>query len=316
MSLQFYSPASVDEAIDLLAASPLPVDSPTQQRIRTHDNLRTYFEDHKRRPEWVRAVRYDDDPTPLGVVGAFGSPAGKMYCLDVFGLPEDPAVAGELVACATAAAVAGGADEALVFAPTDSTIDDGALVPLIEPLRAAGWRLLVERRHYEFAPRPGLADDVPTELSFVTMSDPADARLAACHREVMRGTLDAYDTSLIGRVGFEQACVESLAFLLEEAPVECISLARDRAGDVVGLVSGLVWPNRRGVVMFVGIAHDHRGHGYGRQLLAWQTRALVAANAHTLIADTDNSNVPMARAFADVGWPQTETRIDLVRADG
>jgi hypothetical protein len=33
-----------------------------------------------------------------------------------------------------------------------------------------------------------------------------------------------------------------------------------------------------------------------------------------LIADTDNDNVPMARAYADVGWQQTETRIDLVHA--
>ena len=67
-------------------------------------------------------------------------------------------------------------------------------------------------------------------------------------------------------------------------------------------------------MLFVGVARDHRGHGYGRELLAWQTRRLVAAGATTLIADTDNANVPMARAFADVGWPQTETRIDLVPA--
>jgi hypothetical protein len=35
-------------------------------------------------------------------------------------------------------------------------------------------------------------------------------------------------------------------------------------------------------------------------------------NATTLIADTDNTNVPMAKAFSSVGWIQTETRIDLV----
>ena len=40
---------------------------------------------------------------------------------------------------------------------------------------------------------------------------------------------------------------------------------------------------------------------------------LAASGATVLVADTDNSNPPMARAFADVGWPQTETRIDLVR---
>ena len=72
-------------------------------------------------------------------------------------------------------------------------------------------------------------------------------------------------------------------------------------------------PNGRAFVLFVGVCRDHRGRGYGRELLAWQTRELMAPAATVLIADTDNTNVPMARAFADVGWPQTETRIDLVR---
>ena len=128
----------------------------------------------------------------------------------------------------------------------------------------------------------------------------------------MRDTLDAYDRALVDRLGFDEACRESLAFLLDEAPVDAIRLASDAAGRVVGLVSGLARPNGRGVVMFVGVARDHRGHGYGRQLLAWQTRALVDSGVAVLIADTDNTNLAMARAFADVGWPQTETRIDLV----
>jgi len=61
------------------------------------------------------------------------------------------------------------------------------------------------------------------------------------------------------------------------------------------------------------VPYEARGHGYGRQLLAWQTRRLIDGGALTLIADTDKENVPMARGFADVGWPQTETRIDLVQ---
>jgi ribosomal protein S18 acetylase RimI-like enzyme len=69
----------------------------------------------------------------------------------------------------------------------------------------------------------------------------------------------------------------------------------------------------RAFVLFVGVCREHRGRGFGRELLAWQTRELIASGATVLIADTDNTNVPMARAFADVGWPQTETRIDLVR---
>jgi len=44
------------------------------------------------------------------------------------------------------------------------------------------------------------------------------------------------------------------------------------------------------------------------------TRHLIAQNATTLIADTDNTNLPMVKAFSSVGWIQTETRIDLVLA--
>ncbi|MGA8245862.1 MAG: GNAT family N-acetyltransferase [Nocardioides sp.] len=310
--LQFFHPASVDEAIDLLATSPLPVDSPTQRRIRTDDNLREYFASGRRRPEWVWAVRYDDDPKPLGVVGAFGSPAGKPFILDVFGLPSDPEVARELIRLASREAVAGGAEEVEIFAPTGATLGSTSLARLVDPLRDAGWRLLVERRHYEFEPPRGLAEEERTTLSFDRLDDPDDPRLAACHREVMRNTLDAYDRSVVDRLGFDEACHESLAFLLGEAPVAAVHLANDPAGRVVGLVSGLLRPHGRGVVMFVGVAHDHRGRGYGRQLLAWQTRQLVDSGATVLIADTDNTNLPMARAFADVGWPQTESRIDLV----
>jgi ribosomal protein S18 acetylase RimI-like enzyme len=315
-ALHVFNPASLDEAIDLLASSPLPVDSPTQRRIRTDVHLIDTFDSGRRRPSWVWAVRHDDDSAPLGVVAALGAPDGRCFVLDHFGLPDDPDAARHLVAAATRGAVADGADEAGIFAPADMTVDDPALAGLVGPLRAAGWELLVERRHYEFEPPADLVSGVPTALTFERLSDPGDPRLAACHREVMRDTLDVHDRSLVERVGFEQACAESLAFLLDSDPVDCIHLALDAAGDVVGMVSGLLVPTGRAFVLFVGVAHDHRGHGYGRQLLAWQTRQLVDDGATTLVADTDNSNTVMARAFADVGWPQTETRIDLVRGEG
>ena len=314
-ALQFFHPASAEEGIALLAASPLPVDSPTQRRIRGALHLHDTFGSGRRRPAWVWGVRHADDPTPLGVVAAFGAdaPDDRVFVLDHFGLPEDPAVAAALVAHATGEAVAAGAEEVGIFAPTDATLADPSLARLADPLRAAGWQLLVERRHYEFAPPAGLGDGVPTGLFLDQPTGPDDPRLAACHREVMRDTLDAHDAGLIERLGFEQACRESLAYLLDADPVECIRLATDAAGSLVGLVSGRLMSSGRSFVLFVGVCRDHRGRGYGRELLAWQTRELIASGATELIADTDNTNVPMARAFADVGWPQTETRIDLVR---
>jgi ribosomal protein S18 acetylase RimI-like enzyme len=311
-SWQLFHPASVAEAHSLLATSAMPVDTRTQRRVRSDDYLSANFESGRRRPEWVWGVRRDDDPAPLGVIGAFVTPDGRTL-LDVFDLPADRDVARLLVGRATADALAQPGDkEVCIFAPPGSTVDDDDLAPLVGPLREEGWRLLVERRHYEFEPAPDLAADATTALVFEQLSDPADARLAACHREVMRDTLDAHDRELVDRLGFDRACAESLDSLITADPVDCVHLAFDAAGEVVGMVSGFVHPNKRGVVAFVGVARDHRGHGYGRQLLAWQTQQLLAAGATTLIADTDNENVPMARAFADVGWEQTETRIDLV----
>ena len=50
-ALQFFQPASADEAIDLLSASLPPVDSPTQHRIRGDGHLQDTFESGRRRPE-------------------------------------------------------------------------------------------------------------------------------------------------------------------------------------------------------------------------------------------------------------------------
>ncbi len=312
-SLEIFCPASVQEAITILETSPLPVDSPTQRRYRTSAHLTTTFASGRRKPEWVWAARAADG-TVVGHAAAL-SPSGQApEILEHFGLPADPAQARELMARATEAARSLGVSQAGIFAPPGSTIADPALQPLVDPLCAAGWKLLVERRHYEFEPSPGLGQGIETRLRMEQLHDPADPRLAAVHREVMRGTLDATDAADIQRLGFEAACDKILADKLDADPVDCIRLAFDEAGEPVGMVSGVVTGSGRAYVWFVGVVAASRGRGYGRELLAWMTRQLIAQNAATLIADTDNTNVPMAKAFASVGWIQTETRIDLVPA--
>lgn len=310
-SLEIFCPTSVHEAITILETSLMPADSPTQRRYRTSTYLSTTFASGRRKPEWVWAAR-DADGRVIGHVAALSQSGQAPEILEHFGLPADPAQARELMARATDAARSLGVSEAGIFAPPGSTIDDPTLQPLVSPLREAGWKLLIERKHYEFEPSPELGQRIETRLRMEQLHDPADPRLVAVHREIMRGTLDAADAADIKRLGFDSACNMLLASRLNADPIECIRLAFDDAGEPVGMVSGLVSGSGRAYVLFVGVAAASRGRGYGCEVLAWMTRQLIAQNATTLIADTDNTNIPMTKAFSSVGWLQTETRIDLV----
>jgi ribosomal protein S18 acetylase RimI-like enzyme len=310
-SLELFCPASVHEAITIVETSLMPVDSPTQRRYRTSAHLSTTFASGRRKPEWVWAARGTDGMV-VGHVAALSQSGQAPEILEHFGLPVDPAQARELIARATDAASSLGVSKAGIFAPPGSTIADPALQPLVCPLCEAGWKLLVERRHYEFEPSPDLGQRIETRLRMEQLFNPADPRLAAVHREVMRGTLDAADAADIKRLGFDAACNKVLDSMLDADPVDCIRLVFDEAGKPVGMVSGVVLGSGRAYVWFVGVVATSRGRGYGREILAWMTRQLIAQNATTLIADTDTTNVPMAKAFSSVGWIQTETRIDLV----
>ena len=310
-ALQLFCPSTIEEAIAILETSPVLVDSPTQHRHRTSTHLSDTFASGRRRPEWVWAARSTDGST-VGHVAALAAGSGKAPdVLDHFALPSDPAQARELIAYATDASRALGVRDVNIFAPPGSSKADPALQPLLEPLFHAGWTVLVERRHYEFTASPQLCQNIETRLQMEQLHDSADPRLAAVHREVMRGTLDVHDAADIERLGFDAACQESLAALLDADPVDCIWLALDEANEPVGMVSGLATRSGWAYVLFVGVDAAHRGNGYGCELLAWMTRHLIAQSATTLIADTDNSNTPMSNVFAVADWVQSETRIDL-----
>lgn len=309
--LEIFCPATIPEAIAILETSTLPVDSPTQRRYRTRAHLSSTFAAGRRRPEWVWAARTTDG-TVIGHAAALSPSVQTPEILEHFGLPANPDHARELIVQATSAARFLGVRQAGIFAPPGSTIDDPALQPLVGPLVEAGWMLAVERRHYEFEPTPDLGQGVETRLRMEQLHDPSDLRLVAVHRAVMKGTLDVTEAAAIHELGFDAACQKSLASMLSSDPVDCIWLAFEETGEPVGMVSGLILSTGRAYVLFIGVAAASRGKGYGRELLAWMTRRLIAKNATTLIADTDNTNLPMVQAFSSVGWVQTETRIDLV----
>lgn len=310
-----FQPRTALEAISLVAGLASPLDSPTQHRLRTRMHLDDTFGSGRRRPEWVWAAR-DSAGVVTGGLAAVGSPQGVAFGVDVISLPAETDQATRLVRWALDEARGHGFDEVGVFAPPDAGARDLRVRPLTEAITDAGWRVFVERCHYELMPADLIptAEDATQGLRLEQLTDAADPRLAAVHRQVMEGTLDAHDAATVDRAGFDDACAEALTYLLDSDPVDCIRLAHDRSGQVVGLVSFRVMPGGRSFVLFVGVAGEHRGHHHAAQLVRMATRELVDAGATVLIADTDTTNTPMVAAFVDAGWPRTETRIDFVPA--
>jgi GNAT superfamily N-acetyltransferase len=137
--------------------------------------------------------------------------------------------------------------------------------------------------------------------------------------EILVGSLDAHDLDALGRGDLESVARETAAEYLEMDPFDSMFLALDPAiPDAAEHPVGLVIGGLRGSVgaataSFIGVSHRHRGRGYAAQLLGWITRKVVGEGALVIIGETDDDNFPMAAAFAKVGYPHTESRIDFVR---
>jgi len=314
--LQLFRPDSVADAIDLLRSSKAPVDSPTQRRYRSNRHLEAAFEYGLRRPEWVWAARRGER-----VVGTVAAAApGRDDVPRMIDHVSDPGVTAtecaDFTALATRASddfVPIGCEMVSIFSPPDVAFEAPVIAPLTAAFRSCGWEPQQAMRHYETEVRPGLGDGIGGELRLEQVARADDRHLVRVYPQVFAESLDEAHREARQRLGFEAAWRNELDRLLADDPVECIRLAFDAAGHCVGMVSGRVMGGGVAYVLFVGVAQPFRGRGYGRQLLAAMTRELVQQGATKLIGDTDYSNAPMAKAFADVGWVQIESRLDMSR---
>ncbi|MEU7261188.1 GNAT family N-acetyltransferase [Streptomyces rimosus] len=174
---------------------------------------------------------------------------------------------------------------------------------------AAGLTPLVERFRYTWTPACGLPEP-PGRLVF--RPEPDDGVILDILRRVENGSLDAHARKAIAEGGVEQAAREELDFFNWcPSPRDWWRVAwtadPGRGGEVVGLHI----PARNHqvpVIGFIGLVPEHRGRGYGYDLLVDCTRHLAAEGAETILGETDQPNVPMAAAFARAGYPMTQER--------
>lgn len=308
--MELRSPASTDEALRWLRASTSTIDTPANRARLAPASLERTFERGHRRPDLVWAATEGD--AVLGLVAA--RDFGEARLIDVLALPDDADAAGALLRSATEWALPSSEAEVSFGGPAEQPLEDVRVRSLLEPLAALGWRLLVTRRHYEL-PVASLAPRPTPGLRLERAAPGDEDRLRLLLEQVLADSLDVRDQRSVEELGIEGAARHLAHELLEADPIECIRFAVDEhpGGGLrdLGMVSWLTLPSGYGFVLQVGVAASARGRGLGRDLVAAATADLLASGAHTLIADTDDANVPMRRAFDAEGWVPTESRIDL-----
>ncbi len=179
----------------------------------------------------------------------------------------------------------------------------------VSAAEAAGMTQLVERYRFRWTPECGLPPR-PGRLEF--RPEPDDDVLLDVFRRIHEGSLDAHVRRTVAESGLDAAAREDLDLMLwMPAPREWWRLAYTPDGSLVGLTL----PSRNHsdpVIGYVAVVPEHRGHGYAYDLLVEATHDLVGYGADRIVAGTDVGNIGMAKAFAKVGYPVTQHRIDLV----
>lgn len=98
---------------------------------------------------------------------------------------------------------------------------------------------------------------------------------------------------------------------LEHLP-EWWQLAENAAGQPVGFGLPSVFAEqsgnalRRGTIFYLGVLPEHRGKGYGHELLAQATHVLSEVGVGRILCDTAACNRPMLGTFRAAGYIEKE----------
>ncbi|MET7345335.1 GNAT family N-acetyltransferase [Streptomyces sp. NPDC087866] len=278
----------------------------------------------RRRPDWMWVALRGD--RVVARLAWWSRDGGAPLLLDFFDLDDTLPLAEReeaglrLVETATAAVVPAGAPrpEYGRYVPADWREDPAvreAVEARVRVMERSGARMLVERLRLEW--RAGTP--VPADSGRLRFR-PVDGRedLLALMTRVMEGTLDAHGqqdlaSGLSPREAAEKHYDEELAGYT--TPREWWRVAELPDGEPVGFVV----PARNSynpIVAYIGVLPAHRGHGYIDDILAEGTRVLAGQDGVERIrASTDLGNVPMAKAFARLGYINFERSFDMVWED-
>jgi RimJ/RimL family protein N-acetyltransferase len=172
-------------------------------------------------------------------------------------------------------------------------------------LEACGYALLRDGLRWLFAGQMRPADG---PLHFRSLHDVGEEAFVDALAATFAGTLDAelqHDIARDGARGAAQRYLDDHR-ALEHRP-EWWELGFTGDGALAGVIMGARNPTSA-VIAYIGVVPEQRGRGLAAALVRRGTHRLAAAGATEFRADCDRDNVPMARAFARVGYEQFARR--------
>ena len=303
--------SAVEADLDRILTFPIDpqVDRVTADYYRAGLDNRTYHLDRT----WIAQ---DGDQTLARAVWWCSADSGLPLALDsisvIHSIPGRAALAADLLTAAHQAFQAQGMPELPayhVFLPVHWRDEPDVSAALAWRRHAAAGAGLVEdleRLRFEWVPAVGL----PTSsgrLTFTAETD--DEAFLAVFRKIAMGSLDITTRRGIDAIGIDaQAREERDIYLSMPGKRDWWRLAYTPEGELAGLA--IPSANAGGyVVGYLGVVPEMRGRGYVDDLLAEITRILVDAGAERIVADTDSTNVPMARAFERAGYRTFAVRL-------
>ena len=88
---------------------------------------------------------------------------------------------------------------------------------------------------------------------------------------------------------------------LQEEDSQSWLVASEPAGDPVGMVAVSSFDPGVATVTFIGVVPEHRGRGYGHDLLQAATSAAHGRGLEEMPSDVDTLNLPMIDTMRDAG---------------
>lgn len=160
--------------------------------------------------------------------------------------------------------------------------------------------------------QPGCA--VPPPEGRLEYKDVDRASLEALVGEIMSTGPDESDQAAVSALGARAAARELLDVDPEYFQTEPTwwRMASDADGKTVGIVLPVLLRQERhwrdgkpqGTIYYMGVLPQHRGKGYGRELLDEATRLFLKRDCWRVFCDASATNEPMLRAFRSAGYTE------------